>query len=76
MCEKGTYESVFVGPSVLQEAAAVGYEVAGKKGFWGQAIEEMAGKLKSFCEEWDELGLPVSNLENRYRLARVAIETC
>jgi kynurenine aminotransferase len=40
------------------------------------AIKEMAGKLKSFCQVWDKLGLPVSNLENGYRLARVATETC
>jgi kynurenine aminotransferase len=66
----------FISPSVLQETAAVGYEVAEKKGFWGQAIEEIAGKMKRFCEVWGELGLPVSNLGKGRRVNSVARETC
>jgi kynurenine aminotransferase len=58
----------FVSPSIFQEAAAVGYEVAEKSGFWRQAIEEMGGKMKSFCEVWDELGIPVSHFRNVHRV--------
>jgi len=61
-----------VSPSIFQEAAAVGYEVAEKRGFWRQAIEEMAGKMKSFCEVWDELGIPVSHFQNGHRVKKRA----
>jgi kynurenine aminotransferase len=49
----------FVSVSPLQEAAAVGYEQAGKVGFWEQTIALTWGKMKRFNEIWDELGLPV-----------------
>lgn len=66
----------FVSPSVLQEAAAVGYEVAEEKGFWRQAVEEIDGKMKSFCEVWDELGLPVSSLAKDYLVNCVMRTRC
>lgn len=49
----------FVSPSILQEAAAVGYELAEQNGFWKRAIEDMAARMQNFCEIWDELGIPV-----------------
>jgi hypothetical protein len=52
----------------------VGYEVAEKRGFWRQSIEEMAGKMKSFCEVWDELGIPVSRFRNGHRVKSVPRE--
>lgn len=61
----------FVSPSILQEAAAVGYEVAEKRDFWRQAIEETAGKMKRFCGVWDELGIPVSYVQKRRRVTSV-----
>lgn len=51
----------FVSVSPLQEAAAVGYEQAGKLEFWEKSPELTLGKLKKFCEVWDELGLPVNH---------------
>jgi kynurenine aminotransferase len=63
-----------VSPSIFQEAAAVGYEGAEKRGFWRQAIEEMAGKMKSFCEVWNELGIPVSHFRNGHQVKSVARE--
>lgn len=46
--------------SPLQEAAAVGFEKADEEGFWEQSKDEMQGKMRRFCEVFDELGLPVS----------------
>ena len=49
-------------PSPLQEAAAVGFERADEVGFWEESKREMQGKMKRFCEVFDELGLPVSSI--------------
>ena len=46
--------------SPLQEAVAIGFEEADKHGFWDESKKEMEGKVKRFCEVFDELGLPVS----------------
>ena len=51
----------FSSVSPLQEAAAVGFEKADEEGFWEQSKNEMQGKMKRFCEVFDELGLPVSH---------------
>lgn len=50
----------FSSVSPLQEAAAVGFEKADEMGFWEQSKNEMQGKMRRFCEVFDELGLPVS----------------
>lgn len=50
----------FSSVSPLQEAAAVGFEEAEKNGFWDMSRTEMEGKVKRFCEVFDELGIPVS----------------
>ena len=47
--------------SPLQEAAAVGFEKADEEGFWEQSKSEMQGKVRRFCEVFDELGIPVSS---------------
>ena len=52
--------------SPLQEAAAVGFEQAGKTGFWDQSKQEMLGKVRRFCEVFDELGIPYSDPEGGY----------
>jgi kynurenine aminotransferase len=52
----------FVTVSPLQEAAAIGYEQAGKLGFWQQSVADMAARIKKFNEVWDELGMPVSRV--------------
>lgn len=49
----------FSSVSVLQEAAAVGFERAEEFGFWDQSRKEMQGKVERFCAVFDELGLPV-----------------
>lgn len=46
--------------SPLQEATAVAFEEADKRGFWDESKREMRGKMNRFNEIWDELGLPVS----------------
>ena len=51
----------FVSVSPLQEAAAVGYEEAENQGFWEHSRALTWGKLKTFNQIWDELGLPVSH---------------
>ncbi|KAL8770234.1 MAG: hypothetical protein Q9194_005234 [Teloschistes cf. exilis] len=48
----------FSSVSVLQEAAAVGFERAEEFGFWDQSRKEMQGKVERFCAVFDELGLP------------------
>ena len=48
--------------SPFQEAMAIGFEEAGKNGFWDKSKKEMEGKIKRFCAVFDELGLPVSFL--------------
>ena len=45
--------------SPLQEAVAVGFEQAEQHKFWDETKAEMQGKIKRFCEVFDELGLPV-----------------
>lgn len=50
----------FSSVSPLQEATAVAFEEADKRGFWEESKAEMKGKLDRFNEVWDELGLPVS----------------
>lgn len=47
--------------SPLQEASAVAFEKAESEGFWEQSREEMRGKVKRFCEIFDELEIPVSS---------------
>jgi len=46
--------------SPLQEATAVAFEEADKRGFWEESKQEMKGKMDRFNQIWDELGLPVS----------------
>ena len=47
--------------SPLQEASAVGFEMADKVGFWDESRRDMEGKMNRFNEVWDELGLPVQS---------------
>lgn len=56
----------FSSVSPLQEATAIGFEQADKMGFWDQSREEMIGKIKRFCEVFDELGIPYSIPEGGY----------
>jgi kynurenine aminotransferase len=46
--------------SPLQEATAIGFELADKNNFWDESKAEMKGKMDKFNKIWDELGLPVS----------------
>jgi kynurenine aminotransferase len=46
--------------SPLQEAAAVAFEKADSEGFWDESRDEMQGKVRRFCEVFDELQIPVS----------------
>ena len=43
----------------VQEAAAQAYRIAASNGFWQENIKSMKGKIDSFCEVLDEVGLPV-----------------
>jgi kynurenine aminotransferase len=52
--------------SPLQEACAIGFDLADKNGFWDQAKDEMKGKMDRFNSIWDELGLPYSEPEGGY----------
>lgn len=54
--------------SPLQEAAAVGFELADtpEHDFWNSAVREMKGKMERFCQVFDELGLPYSEPEGGY----------
>ena len=52
--------------SPLQEAAAVGFELADSQNFWEDAKKEMKGKMDLFNEIWAELGLPFSDPEGGY----------
>ena len=54
--------------SPLQEAAAVGFEVADKPehDFWNSAVREMKAKMERFCQIFDELGHPYSEPEGGY----------
>ena len=58
----------FSSVSPLQEAAAVGFEKADEEGFWEQSKNEMQGKMKRFCEIFDELGLPVSHTHHSFAI--------
>lgn len=48
--------------SPLQEASAVAFEKADAEGFWEESRNEMQGKLRRFCEVFDELQIPVRQL--------------
>lgn len=52
--------------SPLQEACAIGFEQAGKEGFWDGAVKEMKAKMDRFNAIWPELGLPYSEPEGGY----------
>ena len=52
--------------SPLQEAAAVGFELADKEGFWETSKKEMLSKMRRFCTIFDELNLPYSEPEGGY----------
>ncbi|KHN98324.1 Pyridoxal phosphate-dependent transferase, major domain protein [Metarhizium album ARSEF 1941] len=52
--------------SPLQEACAVGFEMAESKGFWTKSITEMKSKMDRFNEIWAELDLPYSEPEGGY----------
>lgn len=56
----------FSSVSPLQEASAVGFEMAEKEGFWTQAVSEMKGKIERFCTVFDELEIPYSIPEGGY----------
>lgn len=56
----------FNSPAPLQEAAAVGFEQAGKYDFWQESKREMQAKSRRFNEIWPELGLPYSDPEGGY----------
>ncbi|KAH8890456.1 kynurenine aminotransferase [Thozetella sp. PMI_491] len=53
-------------PSPLQEACALGYELAEKNNFWNKTREDMTAKIKRFAEVFDELGLPYSDPQGGY----------
>ena len=44
----------------------MGFEKADEEGFWEQSRTEMQGKMRRFCEVFDELGLPYSDPEGGY----------
>ncbi|KAI5297779.1 hypothetical protein KEM55_004252 [Ascosphaera atra] len=50
----------------LQAATAVGFEQAEKEGFWDQSRRDMEGKMKRFCEVFEELGIPYSIPQGGY----------
>jgi kynurenine aminotransferase len=54
--------------SPLQEATAIGFELADKPehDFWNSAVREMKAKMARFCQVFDELGLPYSEPEGGY----------
>ena len=52
--------------SPLQEASAVGFEKADAEGFWEQSRKEMHGKMRRFCDVFDELDIPYSEPEGGY----------
>ena len=52
--------------SPLQEAAAVGFEQADAHGFWETSKQEMQGKVRRFCQVFDELNIPYSDPEGGY----------
>lgn len=56
----------FSSVSPLQEAVAIGFEEAEKQGFYDQARKDMQGKLRRFCEVFDEMELPYSDPEGGY----------
>ncbi|KAI9661554.1 MAG: putative secondary metabolism biosynthetic enzyme [Trizodia sp. TS-e1964] len=56
----------FSSPSPLQEAAAVGFELAESNGFWDESKQEMRAKMQRFNKIWTELGLPYSDPEGGY----------
>ncbi|KAF4977572.1 hypothetical protein FZEAL_5943 [Fusarium zealandicum] len=52
----------------LQEASAVGFELADANGFWDETIKEMKGKVDRLNEVFEELNLPVTYPEGGYFL--------
>ncbi|OKL59776.1 putative aminotransferase [Talaromyces atroroseus] len=52
--------------SPLQEASAVAFEKADSEGFWEKSRAEMQGKVRRFCEVFDELQIPYSDPEGGY----------
>ncbi|KAK9443299.1 hypothetical protein VB005_04370 [Metarhizium brunneum] len=56
----------YTSPSPLQEACAVGFSEAEKRGFWEESRQSMAAKIARFCNVCDELGLPYSKPEGGY----------
>ncbi|KAI4158594.1 MAG: hypothetical protein LQ342_007292 [Letrouitia transgressa] len=67
----------FSSVSPLQEAAAVGFEMADELNFWEQSRREMKSKVDRFCAVFDELGLPYSIPSGGYfvlaNLSRVSL---
>ncbi|KAM0298854.1 hypothetical protein ACHAPM_008286 [Fusarium culmorum] len=58
----------FSTPAPFQEASAIGFEQAGKNGFWDETIKEMKGKIDRLKEVFEELELPVTYPEGGYFL--------
>ncbi|KKA30418.1 hypothetical protein TD95_004588 [Thielaviopsis punctulata] len=52
--------------SPLQEACAVGFEEADRRGFWASAVADMKAKMDRFNAVWDELGLPYAEPQGGY----------
>jgi kynurenine aminotransferase len=52
--------------SPLQEATAVAFEEADKRGFWEESKKEMKSKMDQFTEVFRELDLPYSDPEGGY----------
>ncbi|KAK5073011.1 arylformamidase [Lithohypha guttulata] len=51
---------------IKYESVAIGFEQADKVGYWDHSVKEMQGKIKRFCEVFDELGIPYSDPEGGY----------
>ena len=56
----------FSSTSVLQEAAAAGFERAREHDFWNQSKSDMQRKCHLFNAVWDELGLPYTRPDGSY----------
>lgn len=52
--------------SPLQEACAVGFELAEQEDFWTRSREDMQSKMIRFCAVFDELGIPYSKPDGGY----------
>ncbi|KAL4931863.1 pyridoxal phosphate-dependent aminotransferase [Aspergillus undulatus] len=66
----------YASPSAPQEAAALGYEIAERKGYWDWMRSNIARKMERLCAVFEELGIPYYKPDGGYMVLASLAKVC